>query len=999
MLESSGNSIKKDFVNELKDYIPSLKRNIDDLKTNPSHKEALRELHRLVHTIKGAASLVKIDGLSSLAAQMENVLEEVIGNRLTLDDDVFSAMSCVIEHLDACVNGFLAEGIEDRQAVNDALAALERIPSRTSSDADDHRPVNLLSLTESSDLSDLGLSSCDIVINEDDLPTDDFWVDEDALCDPGIPPGDESEDIDLMQQELLDGFYLEADEHFQDLGNALNQLEVQVAAPTAITSEHKELLRQIRRSVHTIKGAAAVIKLEAIAAWGHAFEDLLDWLYEQAGDITPAIIQLIADAADMLEHHVTSPHQVDQDKADAIKAEFKRIIGPGSGVAATADSDDEDSGYGTAVELQIPPAVQPDVSTAGAAADIPDTHQAPMPTGRAKSLRVDIDKVEALVNLASELIIALSAFDQRMDGFGGIIGELDRSRLRLKDTARDLEVGYEVKAIQHLGSHQSGLQTPLTATSDGSGAFEDFDLLELDRYSEFNLIIRSLNETAVDVGTINTQLSDIHSGFESYLNRLRILLSELQEKVMRVRMTPMSMITNRLRRTVRETAAQLGKTVHLVVKGDEIELDKMVWEKLADPLMHLLRNAIDHGIEPAMTRQARGKPVEGAIHLKAAYQGNQVILHVSDDGAGLDYELIGRTAKAAGFKCDLDTLSEDKLADMIFYPGFSTRRDISAVSGRGIGLDVVKENITALKGTVNVEKSAKEAGTTFRIRIPLTLAVMRALLFTVNDRLFAAALNDIKEILRVPSKALMDKQGKAVKIGERVLPLHYLTDILTGPGPTHKRKITPMHPLALVIDTGTWQGAVVIDSMFSQREIVIKDLGSHLHHVQGIAGATVMGDGKVVPIVNFEELFSSESAPPRTAERVQLDELNRPLEIMVVDDSVSVRTVVSRLMQRQGWGVQIAKDGVEALEQLQGYRPDLIVLDIEMPRMNGYEFMSALRSQENFKDLPVIMLTSRAAKKHRVKARNLGVNGFVVKPYEDEEFLALVKRLTGGSAN
>jgi chemosensory pili system protein ChpA (sensor histidine kinase/response regulator) len=311
-----------------------------------------------------------------------------------------------------------------------------------------------------------------------------------------------------------------------------------------------------------------------------------------------------------------------------------------------------------------------------------------------------------------------------------------------------------------------------------------------------------------------------------------------------------------------------------------------------------------------------------------------------------------------------------------------------------VGLDVVRANIDALKGSVHIEQSASGQGTTFVIRMPLTLAVMRALLFRVNGRLYATALYDIQEMLRVDPGDLKEENGRIyLKLGERQLPFYQLGRILApGTGATPVGEVA-QRQLVLIIQSGEWQGAVAIDSMHSQREIVIKSLGVHLGQVKGINGATVMGDGKLVPILNLEELLASGLVYDRSVASHYLEQQRMVFNVMVVDDSVSVRAVVSRLMQRQGWQVQTANDGVDAIEKLRDYRPDIILLDVEMPRMNGYEFMNALRSQDAFRDLPVVMLTSRSAKKHRDKARESGVNGYVVKPYEDEALLGLVQKL------
>ncbi len=983
--------IQHDFINELKSYIPTLVELTGRLESRTGGKKDLTEMHRLVHTVKGASSLIKLTSLTTVATELEQLLEDLLGGGLAPDEELFAAIRLSLaffERYDPDDNG---QATTETQRMTAALTALEGIRNKAGQDCG--------TLDELFSVTDQALVDPETAwLAEDDTPG---CLADDDLCageDFDHLPDDDAEDdfdIELPQDELREGFYQEAEEHFQTLGEALSALETQITESTALIQAHKELIRLIRRAVHTIKGAAAVIKLTDIADWGHAYEDLLDWLYEEAESIDPEVIRILAEASDMLEQYVTAPDKVDAGQCDRLKATFARLIG-GTDAEPAASVDHDNSSQGAVFVFDTPPEYEPVQPPAPLEETAPDARETPAyHIGAAKTLRVEMGKVEGLANLAGELMVAISAFDDHLSGLGGVIGELDHSRQRLKTTVRDLEVGYEVKAIQTLGTQLSQMPA-LTGPSDGlPGEFDDFDLLELDRYSEFNLLLRSLNETTVDVNTISTQLTDVHSGFGGYLNRLRILSSELQDKVMRIRMTPMTTIVHRLRQTVRQTAGTLHKNVRLVVSGEDIELDKQVWEKLIDPLMHILRNAVDHGIESQSRRAAVGKPDLATIRLSAAYQGNQVVIRVADDGAGLDFAAIRQRARTFTPDRPADEMDDSELAELIFLQGVSTRQQVSSISGRGVGLDVVRDNIGSLKGTVQIEQSEKGRGTTFVIRMPLTLAVMRSLLFEVNGRLYATSLFDIKEMLRIHPRDVSDKQGqKVITMGEHQIPLYYLSHALFPNTAVEPLKDASRRLLVLILDTGAWQGAVAIDRMHSQREIVIKNLGTHLREVKGISGATIMGDGKVVPILNIEELLRT--APlyhPEVWESSPADQQTE-LNVMVVDDSVSVRTVVSRLMTRQGWKVESANDGVDAIEKLRDYRPDIILLDVEMPRMNGYEFMSAIRAQDHLYRIPVIMLTSRSAKKHREKARSVGVNGYVVKPYDDEVLTGLIRKLT-----
>jgi len=432
----------------------------------------------------------------------------------------------------------------------------------------------------------------------------------------------------------------------------------------------------------------------------------------------------------------------------------------------------------------------------------------------------------------------------------------------------------------------------------------------------------------------------------------------------------------------------LGKRVRLDITGENIELDRQIWEKLTDPLMHLLRNAIDHGVETGDQRQALGKTPVATVKLDASREGNQVVIRIKDDGAGLNFQAIRDTAHRMLLADNVEVLSKDELAQLIFYPGFSTRVKISELSGRGVGMDVVKENIQNLKGVIQVV-SEEGQGTQFAIRIPLTLAAVRALLFTAGGQTFAIALNEISEIIRLNTENVLGPSKDALRLNDEVLPLFNMLELLNA-----KSASTPQYPVTLVVESGGKRYALVIDALVGQREIVIKSLGTHLRYVKGISGATIMGDGSVVPILNIDEMVLPQAAATENSIADEGLMIERPLEIMVVDDSVSIRQVVSRLMEDQGWKVQTAKDGVDALEKLRESHPDLIVLDIEMPRMNGYEFLGALKAQAGYEDIPVVMLTSRTAAKHREKAMALGARGFMVKPYNDDDFIRLIHQLT-----
>ena len=1014
------------FIEEVKTYIPSLISGLDSLKDSPGQLEVLAETHRLVHTIKGASSMVGLIGLSHIASQMEEYLDEIMAGNQQLTEASIISMHQTIDLVQLYCSSYLNGGAAARSMLKETITAFRQLRGLCGDDDELTHQKLLASVPEHE-----GLSLVEDIAGDKKTPRPNSDVESEQFSNlsnkadgsplsvelvtengPDLPdPNVETAAIHPsstlspdLSQELLDSFYEEAEEHLEELNRSLNKLEAQVKATVSISPDLQEEIRRIRRAVHTLKGAAAVVGLKKFSNFAHRLEDLLDWVYEKSQKISPKIIKVIAASSDLMDRIILQPHLADSPAAQALKKQYEAIAKSETGFRNRAKSGEgcETSSESRLIQEQNlaieafsedsekSKAIDEDQKIQSVKAfEVPDTRFT-------RSLKVDMTRIDDLVNLAGETLIALSAFDRKMEIFTEAVNDLESSRSRLKKIARDLEVSYEVKALEQLKS------IPEFSAANGEEAWQmkglgEFDAIELDRYSELNRIIRTLNESAVDVSAIHTQLSHLYSDFDGHLTRQRVILGELQDKIMQVRMTPMSIITNKLRRTVREVSTNLGKQVNLAISGENIELDRVIWEKITDPLMHLLRNAIDHGVESQNRRRAEGKSDVATVTLGASREGNQVVIRIADDGAGLDFNTIRSVARRMNLADNLNEMTEDELAPLIFFPGFSTRGKISEVSGRGVGMDVVQENIQDLKGTIKVV-SEKGQGAEFTIRIPLTLAAVRALLFSAGGHTYAIALNEISEIVRLNPNLILGPHKEVIRLNDEILPLFYLTELLqTGQRKPENDPIL-IDLLALVLETEGGRAALIIDKLVGQQDIVIKSLGSHLRHVKGISGATILGDGSVVPILNVAELLWSENRiGENTHYNVDMIEEN-PLKIMVVDDSVSIRKVVSRLLEEQGWSVQTASDGMEALEKLRESRPDLIVLDIEMPRVNGFEFLTSFKNLDGCETIPVIMLTSRTAAKHRQKAIALGAKGFVAKPFNNDEFIQLISKIANTEA-
>jgi chemosensory pili system protein ChpA (sensor histidine kinase/response regulator) len=467
---------------------------------------------------------------------------------------------------------------------------------------------------------------------------------------------------------------------------------------------------------------------------------------------------------------------------------------------------------------------------------------------------------------------------------------------------------------------------------------------------------------------------------------------------MRVRMVPLTSIGARIQRTVQVAASQEGKIVDVLIEGQSIELDTTVLNQIVDPLLHLLRNSVSHGIEPPMRRRLLGKPERGTIGVNSNYDGTDVVIEISDDGAGLDPAFLRSTAVKKGYLSGAvaEATTDKEAFALIFLPGFSTASEVSEVSGRGVGMDIVKAAVNKLQGTVTVD-STPGKGTSFTIRLPTTLAVKRALMIKSNGERFAIPFGVVTQILRVGRDEIEHMaHDPVVRVEGKVFPVVRLGEALGLKQPADD---TMSRLPVLIVTVGSDQFALVVDQILEGREIVIKSLGNHLRRIKGVVGATLMGDGSVVPILNPVDLVHRNGqrsiAPSSVCVPPQPPQPRGNLTIMVVDDSPSVRRVMSNLLKSAGWQPIQAKDGLDALDILNNssQRPSLILLDVEMPRMDGYELLATLKRHETHREIPVVMITSRTGEKHRLKALELGASEYLSKPYHEDELVGTVRRL------
>lgn len=724
-----------------------------------------------------------------------------------------------------------------------------------------------------------------------------------------------------IDPEILSGFLLEAEE---------------ILAATA-TDLHSfpQSLPAVRRAVHTLKGASAMVGLTRFSSLAHRLEDALD-------NYAPDLLPLIHPTLDLLTDLIAAGGT----NAD-LEARIPTLLEQYNALLGTAPT----------------PTALPEQGT------IDDSPEA------ARTVRVPLDRVDELISLVTELFLHRFSFERSLTRYGHEVSELALSLRRLQTLSTSFE-----------------RDNVLVEAPTSQNTNPEFDPLEFDRYSRLYTHSRDLTEATADVGAAQAQFHSLSSEFDAFLNRERRLTSQLQDRLLRFRMVPLSTLAARLHRTVRVAAEQSGKQAELHLNGAHTELDKTMLEALSGPLEHLLRNAVAHGIESPEDRVRAGKSPTGQIRIAAALSGSQIVLHIEDDGSGISLDRIRERAQVPS------DATPEQLYSLLFRPGFTTNTEVNELSGRGLGLDVVRTTVESFKGTLALESTPGE-GTQFTLRLPLTLAIRRVLIVESEGHRFALPLASVSQVARLDSTQIdSSTPTPTARFQNQRLPLHHLSQVLQlanqqEPEPVPATAPTP----TLHLQEGDLQFALTVDRIHEAREVVIKPLSPLLGHAPHLSGATLLGES-IIPILNPAALssplaFRAGAPPPAPTLSIHTTPQRHTYDILIVDDSLSVRRVLAALLTRQGWLPTQAKDGLEALDILRKAPrlPDLILLDVEMPRMDGFELTSILRSTSHFRHVPIVMLTSRSGDKHRTKAFSAGVSDYLVKPYQDDHLLSTIR--------
>ncbi|MGF6393039.1 Hpt domain-containing protein [Pseudomonas plecoglossicida] len=776
-----------------------------------------------------------------------------------------------------------------------------------------------------------------------------------GLVAPGsvtaLPTATEAADVDIDSpgdKELLEVFLEESSDIVESAAAALARWQ----ADPRNGAEVDNLLRDL----HTLKGGARMVEIAAIGDLAHELEFLYELL--AAGRLPPSapLFALLQNCHDRLAHMLDAVRLGQPLHAATALIDYIRNF---SSAALT------DSAAGQA-PAEAAPADLPTATPERAAGDM---------------VKVDAELLDDLGNLAGEHSVIRGRIEQQVNDAQFALNEMETTLERMRDQLLRLD---------------NETQGRITSRQPFEGdAYEDFDPLEMDRHSQLQQLSRALFESASDLLDLKETLSQRAQEAYGLLQQQARVNSQLQEGLTATLMVPFERLVPRLQRVVRQVASELGKQVELVVGNAEGELDRSVLERMVAPLEHMLRNAVDHGLEASDVRLAAGKPEQGTIALNLLHEGADIVIEMTDDGAGVPLEAVRRKAIKRGLLDPKANLSDHEILQFILRPGFSTAEKITQISGRGLGMDVVHEEVKQLGGSMTIE-SAQGKGARFLIRLPFTVSINRALMVHLGEEQYAVPLNTIEGIVRVPPAELAAcyqlEVPRYVYAGHEY-QLRYLGELLQGlPRPGLLGQSVPLP--VLLVHSHEQSFAIQVDSLSPSREIVVKSLGPQFAAVAGLSGATLLGDGRVVLIIDLLGQLRGQQRrlarlPGGSGVQGTLfgPSPRRALLVMVVDDSVTVRKVTSRLLERHGMSVLTAKDGVDAMALLEEHRPDVLLLDIEMPRMDGFEVATRIRRDERLKDLPIIMITSRTGQKHRDRAMAIGVNDYLGKPYQESVLL------------
>lgn len=963
------------FLEEADELLAGIDADLNTWTADHHNLNALKNLMRYLHTLKGGANMIQAPHIGLIAHELESLYEKLINQQIQATPQLVAIIRLVQDDIADRI-----QTIRDQQTDYPSTHVVQLLQQADQTVASATfepvlEPVQTLETIEV-DVVEAQSEVPELVEAELDTQTPTLQPESSGVASDEIrDTTSATQSVETVAASLDDDVRSLVEQTFLEEAEELLEQAQSLLKQWFEQRGNRSLLLQLQRNAHSLKGGARMAEMDAIAVIAYHLENA----FEQFG-----------------VHHFNSnvyDNLLNTALAWLHEAIFKRQYANFDGLKQSLEKMEF-----VDVSAQLPQKLSArDIFTPEYSMEFVqgDGTEPPSMLGEWETterieqnnemIRVSAEVIEKMIDLSGENAINRSRIEMDLGQLGGTLTEMELAIKRLADQLRRMEGELESQIIARHGGEDA--------------RYADFDPLEMDQYSSLNQLSKSLAESASDLVDFKTTLSEKIRDTEGLLLQQSRIQAEIQESLMRTRLVPFSRLLPRLQRIVRQTASALNRPTELVVNNTEGELDRSILERLVAPFEHMLRNAIDHGIEDREQRLQAKKPETGHIVLNIGRQGTDVVVTFSDDGKGIDVNRIKEKALQTGLMTPDQKLEQEEILQFIFHPGFSTAAQVTQISGRGVGLDVVQSDIKALGGHVSVA-STYGTGTTFTIRVPTTVAVSDALMVKAGDQQFAFPLAQIDRIVRISPMALeqyFDSQDDYFTIDQERYRLRYLSEFVAGQPIPRLSGVVHSLPVLLIKGAQGQTTALLVDQLIGSRgQIVVKPVGQQFSSIGVIAGATILGDGQVCLILDGQNIARQAQSTTRSKQADESYTKQRYDErrlIMIVDDSVTVRKVTSRLLERQGYDVVTAKDGVDAMEQLETVKPDLMLLDIEMPRMDGFEVTNLVRHHELHRDLPIIMITSRTGEKHRERALSLGVSQYMGKPFQEEALLENIETL------
>lgn len=959
------------FAPEAEEYLSTIQTLLQRLEVNVSDAEAIHQLYRVAHTLKGSAYTVGFQVVGDVALPIETCMIAVREGTAVIAPQWIATIRHAVDVMRSLMARDaqqLARLRQDVPCITTMLRELEQGMPQT------QQPETASVPTTSEPVQEVTPHAV-------------------VAAEPSAPSAEQNHSGELseaylipsLDAEVISYFAPEAQEYLESLETDFLRVDKDEANP--------DIIHQLFRTAHTLKGSAYTVGFQSIGDLTHHIEDFMGAVREGRLKFLPGHTDVLLRAIDVIRALMRRDPSLLSRTRQRFAASLQELKGLG--------------------EASAPEGLEPAVSSLteavvplgpGEPETAESSHAGESKVGEEREvIRVSRDRLERLLNLVGELVIDRGRLEQRLRTLDQLATQVLANKNRLTDAVRTFE-------DKHTFSFQPSPSSQGESVPQAFPGVSDFGSLEFDKYDDFNILARRISEVTADISESMSQLSGSIHRAQDDMGSLQQLTLGMRDEIARARMVPIGTPFTRFRRAAREMARATGKEVNLVTSGEHTEIDTGVVERLVDPLVHLVRNAVYHGIEPAAVRRIQGKPAAGTIYLHAAHRGNSVLIEVEDDGAGLDITKIKAKAVKLGLvRQDVaETLPESEVIKFIFLPGFSTADAVGDQAGRGVGMDVVKRVIETMNGHIEVE-SVRGQGTKFTMHLPLTLLIATALLVRVGKERYAIPLPSVREVTMSTASTIQHMgDRRVVQIGDEAIEVYPLGSLIRREAGTTDG-VSPV----VIVRTSTGALGCAVDELLGRQEIVIKSLGGLKPYERSVfGGATIDPEGRVVLVLDVSRLTTREyhdtlsiaqapamaSIEDATGHSDASSGSRAPLPLLLIDDSLSIRKFVGRMLEAAGYTVETAVDGEEGCRKAMVQAYQLIITDLEMPKLNGYEVIQALRARPQTQATPILVMTTRAGEKHRQMAVSVGASGYIAKPVEERALIQEVRKWTGVEA-